>query len=266
MDSEETARPLGSSRNNQWRVSRETVNLMRNPPAPRPITIDAGGRALTLDLARTAVIVIDMQNDFCHSGGWLAQQGVDVAPARAPIEPLNRLLPRLRANDVPVIWLNWGNRPDRLNLSPGLLYVYNSTGDSVGLGDPLPGSGAHVLEAGSWSASIVDGLATRSEDIRLAKYRMSGFPDTALDSMLRNLGVTTLLFAGVNMDQCVLCTLQDAHFLGYDCLLLEDCSATTSPSYCVDATLYNVRQCFGFVTDSEAIAAALPLDGERERP
>jgi nicotinamidase-related amidase len=262
MDSAETPRPLGSSRTNQWRVSRKTVSLVREPLAPRPITIDTGGRALTLDLARTAIVVIDMQNDFCHAGGWLAGQGVDVAPARAPIAPLNRLLPSLRANDVPVIWLNWGNRPDRLNLSPGLLYVYNSTGEGVGLGDPLPGSGARVLEAGSWSASIVDGLAARSDDIRLSKYRMSGFADTALDSILRNLNVTTLLFGGVNMDQCVLCTLQDAHFLGYDCLLLEDCSATTSPRFCVDATLYNVRQCFGFVTDSEAITAALPRDAE----
>ncbi len=62
---------------------------------------------------------------------------------------------------------------------------------------------------------------------------MSGFQDTMLDSILRNLGVTSLLFAGVNADQCVLCTLQDANFLGYDCLLIEDCTATTSPEYCM---------------------------------
>ncbi|MGA2943193.1 MAG: cysteine hydrolase family protein, partial [Xanthobacteraceae bacterium] len=85
--------------------------------------------------------------------------------------------------------------------------------------------------------------------------RMSGFQDTMLDSILRNLNVTTLLFAGVNADQCVLCTLQSANFLGYDCFLIEDCSATTSPDYCMAATIYNVRQCFGFVTSSEAIVA-----------
>ena len=86
---------------------------------------------------------------------------------------------------------------------------------------------------------------------------MSGFPDTPLDSILRNLRVDTLLFGGVNMDQCVLCTLQDANFLGYDCLLVEDCCATTSPDFCREATLYNVRQCFGFVTDSGKILKAL---------
>ena len=153
--------------------------------------------------------------------------------------------------------MNWGNRPDRLNLSPSLLHVYKPEGTGVGLGDPLLGSGAKVLEQDSWAAAVVSELPIEPEDIAVSKYRMSGFWDTPLDSILRNLGVTTLLFAGVNADQCVLCTLQDANFLGYDCLLLEDCAATTSPGFCMDATLYNVRQCFGFVAKSDALLAAL---------
>jgi nicotinamidase-related amidase len=243
---------LGSSQRNQWRVCDEAVDLRRAPPEPRPLSIAATPQRLTLDLARTAMLVIDMQNDFCHPEGWLGHIGVDVAPARAPIPALAALLPALRRQDVPVIWLNWGNRPDRLNLSPSLLHVYKPTGSGTGLGDPLPGSGAAVLQRGSWSAAVVDELVQEAADIRVAKYRMSGFWDTELDSILRNLGVTTLLFAGVNVDQCVLCTLQDANFLGYDCVLLEDCSGTTSPDYCFAATLYNVRQCFGFVATSEA--------------
>ena len=147
-------------------------------------------------------------------------------------------------------------------LSPALHHVYKPSGEGVGLGDPLPGSGAKVLEHGSWAAAIVDELAPPADDIRVDKYRMSGFWDTPLDSILRNLGATTLLFAGVNADQCVLCTLQDAGFRGYDCLLVEDCVATTSPDYCMQATLYNTRQCFGFVISS--VAMAVELDG-RER-
>jgi nicotinamidase-related amidase len=242
--------PLGSSPRNQWRVSAEAVDLGRAAPEPRPVSIAATPQRLTLDLARTAMLVIDMQNDFCHPEGWLGHIGVDVTPARAPIPALAALLPALRRQDVPVIWLNWGNRPDRLNLSPSLLHVYKPSGSGTGLGDPLPGSGAAVLQRGSWSAAVVDELVQEDGDIRVSKYRMSGFWDTELDSILRNLGVTTLLFAGVNVDQCVLCTLQDANFLGYDCVLLEDCSATTSPDYCFAATLYNVRQCFGFVAKS----------------
>ena len=249
--------PLGSSGSNSWLVAEGRANLVRQPVPPRPLTVQAQGKLITFDLARTAVVVVDMQNDFCHPKGWLAHIGVDVTPARRPIAPLRRLLPMLRGSDVPVIWVNWGNRPDRLNLSPSLLHVYNPSGVGIGLGDALPGSGAKVLERGSWSAAIVEELAVEPTDIHVAKYRMSGFQDTELDSILRNLGVTTLMFAGVNADQCVLCTLQDANFRGYDCLLLEDCAATTSPDYCMAATIYNVSQCFGFVVGSDAVAAEL---------
>jgi nicotinamidase-related amidase len=247
--------PLGSAPGNQWQVSTTHADLVRAPIAPRPITVTIDNRIVTFDLSRTAIIIVDMQNDFCHPDGWLSHIGVDVASARRPIVPLSRLLPVLRRESVPVLWLNWGNRPDRLNLSPALLHVYNPTGTRVGLGDPLPKNGARVLELGSWAAAIVDELVVEPADIHVAKYRMSGFQDTMLDSILRNLNVTTLLFAGVNADQCVLCTLQSANFLGYDCFLIEDCSATTSPDYCMAATIYNVRQCFGFVTSSEAIVA-----------
>ncbi|UTD29391.1 cysteine hydrolase family protein [Bradyrhizobium sp. WD16] len=249
--------PLGASPRNRWLVSARQANLVRPPRPPLPISLDSTGRLVTFDLARTAIIIVDMQNDFCHPDGWLGQIGVDVAPARTPIQPLQALLPALRQADVPVIWLNWGNRPDRLNLSPSLLHVYKPFGTGTGLGDPLPGSGARVLERGSWSAAIVEDLEVAPGDIHVAKYRMSGFQDTELDSILRNLDVTTLLFAGVNADQCVLCTLQDANFRGYDCLLLENCSATTSPDYCMAATIYNVRQCFGFVLSSTSVTAAL---------
>src|ERR1700756_2648361 len=233
--------PLGPSSRHRWMVSQTAANLVGLPVEPRPVTVQTESKEVTLDLARTAIIIIDMQNDFCHPDGWLAHIGVDVAPARTPIGPLQRLLPALRDHDVPVIWLNWGNRPDRLNLSPATLHVYKPSGIGVGLGDPLPASGAKVLQRGSWSAAIVDELAPAASDIHVAKYRMSGFQDTELDSILRNLDVTTLMFAGVNADQCVLCTLQDANFHGYDCVLLRDCAATTSPDYCMAATVYNVN-------------------------
>ena len=138
-----------------------------------------------------------------------------------------------------------------------MLHVYNPSGLGIGVGDPLPSNDAKVLMAGSWAAAIVEELEQHRQDIHVDKYRMSGFWDTPLDSILRNLGRTTVLFAGVNADQCVMATLQDANFLGYDCLLVKDCTATTSPEYCWLATLYNVKQCFGFVTDSQAILDAL---------
>lgn len=249
--------PLGASARNSWRVSRTEVSLVRAPRPARPIQVPARERMLTIDLARAAVIVVDMQNDFCHPDGWLAHIGVDVTPARAPIGPLNALLPTLRTADVPVIWLNWGNRPDLLNIPPNVVHIYKPSGQGVGLGDPLPGNGARVLERDSWAAAIVEELRVEPTDIHVAKHRFSGFQDTALDSILRNLRVDTLLFTGVNADQCVLNTLQDAGFLGYDCVLVEDCVATTSPDYCMQATLYNVNQCYGFIVQSGDIARAV---------
>lgn len=257
-----TMRPLGFAPANRWQVSEAAADLSRPAAPPRPATIPAAPKRVTIDLGRTAALVVDMQNDFCHPAGWLAGIGVDVTPARRPIAPLGRLLPALRKAGVPVVWVNWGNRPDLANIPPSLLHVYNPTGDAIGLGDPLPAgsgpaAGARVLTEGSWSAAVVDGLAVGPDDIVVSKYRMSGFWDTPLDGILRNLGVTTLLFGGVNADQCVLHTLADANFLGYDTLLVEDCTATTSPDYCWHATIYNVRQIFGFTLKSDGLLDAL---------
>ncbi|BAU44583.1 cysteine hydrolase family protein [Leptolyngbya sp. O-77] len=242
---------------NAWTVDAHNADLTRPPLPPRPISLKADTKMLRVDLAKAAMLVIDMQNDFCHPDGWLAHIGVDVTPARAPIGPLQGLLPVLRGLDVPILWVNWGNRPDLLNISAGLRHVYNSSGDGVGLGDPLPKTGAPVLQKDSWAAAVVDELEQLPQDIKVDKYRMSGFWDTPLDSILRNLGRTTLFFGGVNADQCVMATLQDANFLGYDCILISDCTATTSPEYCWQATVYNVNQCFGFVTHSHAILDAV---------
>ena len=102
---------------NVWQVSAETADLSRPAPAPRSLSFPSDTKHLTLDLAKTALVVVDMQNDFCHPDGWLAHIGVDVAPARQPIEPLTALIPQLRRAGVPIVWVNWGNRPDLLNIS-----------------------------------------------------------------------------------------------------------------------------------------------------
>ncbi len=248
--------PLGTGRH-RWLVSPSHVDLAPAGPPPRKVTIKAAPQDISVDLTRTAIIVVDMQNDFCAPGGWVDNLGADLTPERAPIAPLRALLPALRAVGVPVVWLNWGNRPDRLNLPPGVLHCFNPDGASVGIGDPMPGTGAPVLQKDSPSAAVVEELPFVPGDIAVDKYRISGFWDTPLDSILRNLGVTTLLFTGVNIDQCVLHSLTDAGFLGYGCVLLEDCCGTTSPDYCTQATIYNVKTVFGFVAGSAAVLTAL---------
>jgi len=248
--------PMTTARNS-WQLDEKVVDLRRPSSTSAPLTLNAQPQQVILDLGRTAIIVVDMQNDFCHPDGWLASIGVDVAPARAPIPTIARLLAPLRGADMPVIWLNWGNRPDRANLPPNVLHVYDPAGTGAGIGAPLASNGAPVLQKDSWAAAVVDELAADSDDIHVDKFRMSGFFDTPLDSILRNLRVDTLLFAGVNADQCVLATLTDAACLGYDVIMLEDAVGTTSPDFCMQATVYNVRQCFGFTAQSSDLLAAL---------
>lgn len=238
---------IGSTTRNSWQVSGEAASLVRQERPARPVHLKAEPQSVVLDAARTALIVIDMQNFFC------AEDGKSEKASRRPIKPLQDLLPAVREADVPVIWVNWGTRPDRLNLSPSVQYTFRKSTDDEG----PAASGISQLFKGSEVAKIIPELEVRETDIHVDKHRLSGFWDTPLDSILRNLAINTLLFAGVNMDQCVLATLQDASFLGYDCIMLEDCVATGSPDFCREATLYNVKKCFGFVGQSASLIEGL---------
>ncbi|SRR5258706_6737375 len=226
------------------------ANLMAKRRRARPVRIAAEPDPILLDAARSALIVIDMQNDFCAPGGWFDTRGIDLAPARGVIAPINRMVAGARKAKIPVIWLNWGNRPDRLNLPRGVL----RTG---AYGARLPSGRGPVLERGSWGARIVKELDARKGDIYVDKHRLSGFWDNELDSILRRLDVSALFFAGVNLDRCVLATMQDAAFIGYDPILLDDCSATSSPQYCSEAARFLLRLLYGFVTTSQNVLAAL---------
>lgn len=249
---------IGAGIRNRWVATDGTVVLSRVTRPQATVSVDALPTAINLDLSRTAVVIVDMQNDFCHTDGWLASIGVDVSAARAPIPALAMALPRLRESGVAVVWLNWGTRQDRANLPPNVIHVFDPDGTGVGIGSTEP-TGSPVLQLSSWGAAVVEELRASPADRWVHKHRMSGFWDTDLDSVLRNLDVTTLLFAGLNADQCVLATLIDAACIGYDVIMLEDASATTSPAFCWDATVYNVRRCFGFTALlSDIVAAIVP--------
>ena len=250
-------KPMGSAAANQWLVSEDEVDMTRSAPRPvRRLGIAAQPQNVVVDATRSALVIVDMQNDFCAKGGYLDYRGIDITPDRAPIAPLRVLVPVLRAHGVPIVWLNWGVRRDLLNIHPSLLHAHTQDGEGAGLGEPIPG-GAEILLKGSWGAQIVDELNPGEMDIHVTKHRFSGFWDTELDSILRNMGLCTLFFAGVNADQCVMTTLEDASFLGYDVLMLRDCVGTTSPSFCLQATEYNVKLLYGFMSDSTALVKGL---------
>jgi nicotinamidase-related amidase len=250
---------LGPDGRNTYRVSEKTVDMRRPVRPEQPVQLAAQPQDLVIDTARTALIIIDMQNDFCGTDGWVASMGIDFAAGRALVDPINRAADAVRASGAPVIWVNWGVRPDRANLSPGTQHPFNPNGQGPGLAGEttIAGRTYKVLQQGEWGAELIEGLARQPGDISIDKHRISGFYDTPLDAVLKNHGITTLLFAGVNADHCVLGTLMDANFHGYDTIMLEDCVATTSPDFCMEATLHNVRFCFGFTTRSDILAEAL---------
>jgi hypothetical protein len=107
--------------------------------------------------------------------------------------------------------------------------------------------------AGQWGAQVIDELAVAPGDITVHKHRLSGFWDNELDSVLRQQGITTLMFAGINTDRCVFSTLQDANFLGYDCVLLKDACGTPSPAYVTRGIHFIVQQLHGFVATAESL-------------
>jgi nicotinamidase-related amidase len=156
-----------------------------------------------------------------------------------------------------IIWVNWGHRPDTANLPPSLLYSWQRNG-RPGIGKPLPDDLGLVLIKDSWSAALVEELEDSydNSDYWVDKYRISGFPGSSLDAILRANGINTLFHAGVNTDQCVMATLQDAAFLGYDNILVTDCAATTSPAHVLEGAMYNMRsKAFTAVSDSLMAAA-----------
>lgn len=241
-----------------WTVHDQLVSLVRPPVAARPVRLPAEPAPVEIDLARTALIVVDMQNDFCHRDGWFGCKGIDVTPMCKPIEPIGTIAAALRAAGSHIVWLNWGIRADRANPPASVLYRGKRSSDAVGYGEASSSGHGPALVQGSWGAAQIDQLPMHAGDISVNKHRLSGFWDTELDSLLRAAGVTTLLFAGINTDRCVFSTLQDAGFLGYDCVLLEDACATPSPQYVTDAILFLVRQLHGFTTTTASILSALP--------
>lgn len=250
--------PFGPAVHNAWQLHADRISFVRQPVAPQPLLIDAAPQPVEIDLARSAIVVIDMQNDFCHADGWFAQKGLGIKAARKPIPVIQKLLPAWREAGGAVVWLNWGIRADRLNLSPTVQFKGKRTADGVGYGEPSPVDHGGSLVQGSWGAQVIEELEVAGTDITVHKHRLSGFWDNELDTLLRQQGITTLLFVGINTDRCVFSTLQDANFLGYDCLLLADACSTPSPAYVTKGVLYIVQLLHGFVASATAVMQALP--------
>jgi ureidoacrylate peracid hydrolase len=174
-----------------------------------------------LDPARTALLVIDMQNAFVHDEGTLGSSGVDVAPAQATIAPHRRLIEACRAAGMPVVWTLQVHLPDDASRARKRLSSHTAKRKRVS------------ALAGTWDARLVDELADLADDptFVVVKHRFGGFYETRLDALLRMLGVEALLVTGVTANACVETTLREAYLRDYDVVAVTDCIAAVRPQW-----------------------------------
>jgi nicotinamidase-related amidase len=250
--------PFGPARHNAWALEPDGLSLVRKAIPTKPLRFDAKPQSIEIDIARSAVVVVDMQNDFCHPDGWFGQKGINVKPMRKPIPMIKRLLPAWRHAGGAVVWLNWGVRPDCLNLSPTIQFKGKGGSHSaVCYADRSPNDRGQSVVPGEWGAQVISEFKVDPTDITIFKHRLSGFWDNEFDTVLRHQGITTLLFVGVNTDRCIFSSLQDAAFIGYDCVLLAEACGTPSPTYVTRAIHFIVQLLHGFVGNTNSLLAAL---------
>ena len=186
-----------------------------------PITIAAEPNAQDVDLARAALIIIDMQRDFLEPGGFGAALGNDVSLLRAAVAPCQAVLAAARRAGLPVIHTREGHRPD-LSDAPRL---------KVERGDPAlrigaPGPMGRILVRGEPGHDIIAELYPKEGEPVIDKPGKGAFYQTDLDLMLRNRGIDTLLVCGVTTEVCVNTTVREANDRGYRCIVLADCCAS----------------------------------------
>jgi len=182
---------------------------------------------ISLHLAQTALLVIDMQNDFCTAGGWADRKGFDVRETQKAIEPLRKLLSALRQTPVTIIHTREGHRLDLSDCPPHKLARSKHQQAEIG----SEGSMGRLLTRGSKSHDFVDEPHPFPGEIVLDKPGKGAFVATDLDLILRSHNIKQLLLTGVTTECCVHTTLRTANDLGYQCLLLEDCCASLNPEF-----------------------------------
>lgn len=184
---------------------------------------------VTLDPATTAVVIVDMVNDFCKPGGAMVLPGYEsLLPAQT------RMIEAGRAAGCPIVFVIDAHRGG----APNDREFKKRT--------------RHCIE-GEWGSQVIDDLDMREDDIRIVKRRFSAFFNTDMDVTLKDYGITSLVVMGVVTNICVRSTVHDAFFLGYNVVVVEDGSAATGPREQA-SSLYDIATHFGVVAQSRDIA------------
>lgn len=233
------------------------------------LTINATPDPITLDTARAAVMVVDMQNDFCSKGGMFDRAGVDISSVQKTVGSTRRVLLAARQAGIKIVYLKMGFRPDLSDLgsndSPNRVrHLHFGVGQT---GRAPDGREGRFLIRDTWNTDIIAELQPEAGDVVLYKHRFSGFYQTELHEVLQSLGIDSLIFTGCTTSVCVDSTLRDAMFRDYRCVLLEDCTGEPIGGNLSrsnhEASLLVIQTLFGWVSRSEEFIRSLEWCTER---
>ena len=241
----------------------EQMSAPTQNPKSRIVTVDAKPERLAIDITKTAVIVVDMQNDFGSKGGMFDHAGLDISMIQRAIGPTAKVLSSARQAGLKIVFLKMGFHPDLSDLgaadSPNRMrHLRLGVGETVHAPD---GTESRILIRDSWNTDIVPELKPQAGDSVLYKHRFSGFYQTDLDEILKNLGIKYLIVTGCTTSVCVESTVRDAMFRDYSCVLLADCMGEPIgyglPRSNHEASLLVIQTLFGWVSDSNEFIKTL---------
>ena len=220
--------------------------------------LKAAPEAIQLAPEQTALIVIDMQNAYTSKGGYLDLAGFDVSTTQPVVENIKKAVAVAHAAGIQVIYFK--NGWDEQYVEAGGVNSPNfHKSNALKTMRKQPELQGKLLAKGGWDFELIDELQPLAQDIVIEKPRYSGFFNTALDSMLRSKGIRNLVFVGIATNVCVESTLRDGFFLEYFGVALDDACYQAGPVEAQQASLYNIKTFFGWVSDTQEFTETFQL-------